>query len=227
MSQLSPIFRRSAVIDIETGIPLEWDEFVWTGPVAACKKGHEQAGKATDAALSNAATNTGRQTEQYGAENRDITGLETAGSGGLGPASSAYLANSLADIDRNYGNARQAVARVNAQRGFAATPDATFASGVNSANLAQAGASNKAYNDALLLQRENTLAAMNARSGLQGIYDPNRPLSTALSGAEAQSQMGSTLGDIGRGISTGVGLATGIAGLPKAFKNFNGSDSNS
>lgn len=209
---------RKIEFDMATGWVLDHDWIFYTGPVEQNKKGREQAAKATDAAMANSAANTGKQNEQYGAENKDIGGLEQSGPGGLGQASGAYLANSLADINRNYGNARQNVARVNAQRGFAGTPDAAFASGVNSANIAQAGSENKAYNDALMLQRENTLAAMNARSGLQNIYDPNRPLGTALQGAEAQSQMGSTLGDIGRGVATGVSLAGSIAGMPKAFK---------
>jgi hypothetical protein len=196
------------VYDIATGWKLDDDFYFYTGPVELQKKGRGEQAEVTKESLANAKTNSARQGEQYGAENTDITGLESSGPGGLGSASSAYLANSLADIGRNYGNARQGVARVNAQRGFSGTPDAAFSSGINSANIAEAGANNKAYNDALMLQRENTLAAMNARSGLQGLYDPNRPLGTASESALRQSQQGSTLGDIGKGISTGVGLAS-------------------
>jgi len=214
---------RKIEVDMATGWVLDHDWVIYAGPVEQNKKGRETAAAATDQAMANSSANAAKQNTQYNAEQPDITGLEASGPGGLGQSSAAYLANSLADINRNYGNARQNVARVNAQRGFAGTPDAAFASGVNSANVAQAGSENKAYNDALMLQRENTLAAMNARSGLQNLYDPNRPLSTALSGAEAQSQMGSTLGDIGKGVATGVSLAGSIAGLPGAFKGFGGS----
>ena len=212
-----PTFARELTLDIATGVVLWLDEVPWEGGWEECKKGRESAGRLTDAAEANAKVDTARQGEQYGAENKDIGGLEQTGPGGLGTATSAYLANARADINRNYGNARQTVARNNAQRGFAATPDAAFASGINSANLAQAGAENQAYNNALMLQRENTLAAINARSGLQNLYDPNHSLQTGLNGAEAQSRMGSVIGDIGKGISTGVSLASSIAGLPKAF----------
>jgi len=210
---------RKIEVDMATGWVLDHDWIIYAGPVEQNKKGRESQQKVTDTALANSATDTSRQGEQYGAENKDIGGLEQSGPGGLGQSSAAYLANSLADINRNYGNARQNVARVNAQRGFAGTPDAAFSSGINSANVAQAGSENKAYNDALMLQRENTLAAMNARSGLQNLYDPNRALGTASNSATAQSQMGSTLGDIGKGVATGVSLASSIAGMPKAFSS--------
>jgi len=213
------IISKSVVWDMATDWKLNDDWYFYVGPVAELKKGREATQKATDAALANSTANSAKQNEQYGAENKDITGMEASGPGGLGQATGAYLANSLADINRNYGNARQNVARVNAQRGFSATPDAAFASGVNSANVAQAGSENKAYNDALMLQRENTLAAMNARSGLQNLYDPNRPLGTAIQGGQAQSQEGSLLGDIGKGVATGVSLAGSIAGMPKAFQS--------
>lgn len=210
-------FARFYTFDITTGIPMDWDEVAWDGPWAEAKKGRGEQQQITNQSIANAKTDIGRQGEQYSAENPDIQGLEVSGPGGLGTAASSYLANSLHDIDRNYGNARTNVARVNAQRGFAATPDATFASGLNSANIAQAGAEDKAYNDAQLLQRENTLAAINARSGLQGLYNPNGSLGVGSDSAFKQNQEGSTLGDIGKGISTVAGIAGSVAGLPKAF----------
>lgn len=171
------------------------------------KKGRESLSQVTDQSLANSKADTAKQGEQYNAEKGDLGQLDTIGANGLGLGASGYLANQLASIGQTYGNARTNAARVAAQRGFNA-PEGAFASGLNSANIAQARDENSAYGNAQMLTRENELAAMGARQGLQAQYDPNHALNTASDSAYKQSQAGSLLGDIGKGISTGAALVT-------------------
>lgn len=215
-----PVYSKSTTYDIETGILLDWDEVPWNGPWERCKKGRGEQKQVTDAALANSKTDTARQGEQYGKENTGIDELTNVDpSSGLGMGAAGYLNNQKAAISQAYNNARSGVARANATRGFAGTPEGAFTSSINGANVGQAMDENKAFNDAQMLTRENMLQGLNLRSGLQAQYNPNAALNTASTSALNQSRMGSTLGDIGNGISTGVGLATSVAGLPKVFKS--------
>ncbi len=194
--------------DIETGAVLDHQWYEYGGPWELEKMGRESEAKVTDQSLTNAASDKVKQGEQYGKENTGLDQLTTVGANGLGLGASGYLNNALENISKSYGNARQNAARVTAGRGFAGTPDGAFASGLNSANIAQAGDENKAYNDAQMLTRENMLQGLGMRQGLQTTYDPNHALGTAGTSAEAQSRMGSTLGDIGRGLTTAASLAS-------------------
>lgn len=208
------------VSDIATGVILDHEWYVYYGPIEQEKKGREAQSQVTDASLANSKTDTARQGEQYGKENTGIDQLTNVDpSSGLGMGAAGYLNNQKAAISQAYNNARSGVARANATRGFAGTPEGAFTSSINGANVGQAMDENKAYNDAQMLTRENMLQGLNLRSGLQAQYNPNAALNTAGTSALNQARMGSTLGDIGNGISTGVGLATSVAGLPKAFKS--------
>lgn len=202
-----PTYSRSTTYDIESGVRVFWDEEPWGGEWEENKKGRESLQSVTDQSLANSKADTAKQGEQYNAEKGDLSQLDTIGTNGLGLGASGYLANQLASIGQTYGNARTNAARVAAQRGLNA-PEGAFASGLNSANIAQARDENSAYGNAQMLTRENELAAMNARQGLQSQYDPNHALNTASDSAYKQSQAGSLLGDIGKGISTGAALVT-------------------
>lgn len=214
-----PTYSNLTEIDIETGVVLWSDDMPYDGPWGEAKKGREATAQATEQSLEQGRVNAQRQGEQYSALQPEINQLTAVGANGLGLGANGMLANSLENIGRTYANARQGVARSNAQRGFGGTPDAAFASGINSANIQQAGDENSAYNNAQMLTRENMLAGINARQGLYTGSNPTPANSTAIQGGVAQNNEGSTLGDIGKGVSAVAGLATGVAGLPNAFKS--------
>lgn len=222
-----------------------WDDFVdaydvvhrvvftYDGPVAELKKGREAQQQITQQDIANAASNKTKQDTQYGAENKTLDDLTTTGPNGLSTAADARYASDLENINKTYGGLRTAGERGLAQRGFAAAPSGASSSLENSALQSQGAAETGSFENAQQLTREDQLAAMNARQGLQGIYSPNQPLAQGAQSALDQSQMGSTMGDIASGIMTAAPLvaapftggaslaAYGIPGISRASGNNN------
>lgn len=208
---MTPTYARSATFDIETWIPLWKDEEPYFGSWELGKKGRESQEKITDTAIKNAGTDQATRQDQLGHTNTDIGSLEAQSTpGALSPAAEAQLAADQRKINDTYaGTRRVGLARI-AQHGMGTlTGEASSAN--NSADMAQAHDELAAHEQAQLNTHADRIAAINARSGLQNIYDPNHPLSVGTQSAYNQSHSGSTLGDIGAGLSTGIGLASQIA----------------
>jgi hypothetical protein len=194
--------------DIETGIPLFWVEEPYEGLWELAKKGRESQQKVTDQSLANAASDQATRQAQLAEENAGLTKLTHLNPNGLSDEAQSQYGSDLANIGHTYSNARQVGLRGIAQRGMAGSPTGAQSSLLASADRAQAADENSAYNMGLQETHGDLMSALNARQGLQQIYDPNAPLGTASGSAFRQSQMGSTLGDIGAGLSGLAGLAT-------------------
>jgi len=208
---MQPTYSTSYTFDIETGIPLFWEETPYMGKWEFAKKGREAQSKVTDTSLANAGTDTARRTDQYNAAQPEINQLDIQ-PGGLSSAASARLAADRQNIQNTYNNAGSLGLKRIAQHGMG-TLTGENSSLNNSLARGQASDENAAYENGLMSSREDELAALNARMGLQSVYNPNADLGTASSSAERQAQMGSTLGDIGKGISTAASLGSSIVGM--------------
>lgn len=212
---MTPTYFKSITIDMRTGIPLYWEEEPYFGEWELAKKGRESQQKVTDTALANAGVDTGRRTDQYNAAQPEINRLDIK-PGGLSDAASARLASDQRKIHDTYNNAGQVgLARI-AQHGMG-TLTGEQSSLNNSLLRGQASDELAAHENALMSSREDQLAALNARMGLQNLYNPNADLSTGSESAYRQSQSGSTLGDIGRGLTTLSSLGSYTPGKGVSF----------
>lgn len=210
-----PTFYTSYTIDIATGLPLEWEEEPYFGPWEEAKKGRESEQQVTSSALSNAGSDQSNRQAQYQATQPEINQLDIK-PGGLSGAASARLAADMRKIGDVYNNQRAVGLKRIAQHGMGTLSGE--ASSMNSAlDRGQASDELAAHENALMSSREDSLAALNARMGLQQLYNPNQALQTGAQSAYDQAQMGSTLGDIGKGLTTVASLGSfavpGVAGL--------------
>lgn len=215
----------SYTFDIESGIPISWVEVPYVGNWTLLKKGRETAASATDAAGNLSSANQSKQNTQYAGENNDIGTLEANSTpGSLSPAAQAQLGADQRKIQDTYQNATAQGLKGIAQHGMG-TLTGENSSLQNSMLRGQASDDLAAHEQAQLNTHSDQLAAINARAGLQQTYNPNAPLQTQLQGAMDQAHMGSTLGDIGSGLST---LATvggqvigagGLTNLPSNLMN--------
>jgi hypothetical protein len=209
---MTPTYTRSVTLDIQTGIPLWWDEIPYKGKWAFAKKGREAQQQVTNASLANAGTDTARRTDQYNSGNADIGQLEATAPGQLSPAAAAMLASQQRKIQDTYNGARQVGLQRLAQRGMGTLTGETSSLN-NSMARGQASDELNANENAQILSHQDLLSALNARTGLQQLYNPNADLGTASTSAFDQSKMGSTLGDVGGGLATLGSIGSSIVGL--------------
>lgn len=203
------------------------DVVFYSGPVISCKKGREQQQQITQDQI-----NLGQQQVDLAKQDQAtrqkqldlampiISRLQNVGANGLSDAASARFASDLGNIQQTYDNARRLNLRSLAQRGLAQAPSGAESSAVNSANLAQARDENQAFEGGLMSTEQDQLNALNALNGLQATYNPNQAYQGAegaYSGAGNSNyqryNMGSTLGDIGAGISGGLSLVKSFQGI--------------
>jgi hypothetical protein len=206
-------YARSITYDLETMIPLWVEEVPYDGEWAMAKKGRESQQKVTDTALSNAGTDTSRRTDQYNSGNK-ILGEMTADStpGSLSPAASAQLAADQRKIQDTYQNAGQVGLKRIAQHGMGTLTGE--ASSLNNSLLhGQASDEVAAHENALMNTQGMRERALSAEMGLQNTYNPNADLGTGSESAYRQSQSGSTLGDIGKGLTSAASVGSGIVGM--------------
>lgn len=231
------IITTRAVFDFEGNL-VEWEGFDYSGPVEECKKGRNQT-----ATAANQANSAGKSALGIATQDQDIQGgYRKSGdalnnsmvnaNGGLSPLVSKQLANEQGMIGKTYSDAAKAANRGLAMRGMGAAPTGLQSSitntAINNAGQAQTGAVGNAFGRQLELNQ----GGLNYDVGQQKLYDPLRALDTATSAANAGANAGaalnkegSTLGDIGSGLGTIMGLG-GFAnlggnlmhGIPKATK---------
>lgn len=202
----TPTFYTSYTFDIATGLPLTWEEEPYFGKWEKAKKGREAQAQVTNQSLANSKTDQANRAAQYNASQPEINALDIK-PGGLSDAASAELAAAQRKIQDTYNNTRAVGLQRIAQHGMGTLTGET--SSLNN-SLARGQASDEvaAHEAALEQSHQDSLAALNARTGLQSIYNPNQALGTAAQSAMDQAQMGSTLGDIGKGLTTLGSLAS-------------------
>lgn len=199
--------------------PREFIVFVLSHPVSGAKKGRSAANTATtglnnvgSTAAGLAGTDTGLQTSARNTAAPFAASLIPKAGGGLSPYAASQFGQEKQEIGKTYNDLSQVGIKQLGNRGLAA-PGAS-ASIVNSDNRAAGDATTAAYNQALQSSLGQGLAGIGYQQGQQQIYNPNQPLQTAtgayngaVSGGKAINSMGSTLGDIGAGLSGIAGLA--------------------
>lgn len=211
---------------MNTGEVLEHLWYEYDGTIDECKKGRGQlssaanAGvKSTNSAMGIAGQDAGIQ-GGYRNQGNQIANSEINTNGGLSPLVAKQLANEQGQIGKAYSTASQAAQRGLSQRGMGVAPSGMNASitnsAINNAGQAQTGAVGNAFGTQNALNN----GVMNYDVGQQNLYNPLNALQVANQGvgattgaSSALNKAGSTLGDIGSGVGTLMGAATGLTGL--------------
>lgn len=203
--------------DMNTGEVLEHEGYEYSGPVAECKKGRKEATGAANVGL-----NTAARAGNIAAENRgiqrgyrqqgDVAATDLLGTtlkGQLSPGVARQLEQEKRGIGKAYGDVAQVGLRGLAARGMGGAPTGYQASLINTAGRGAGEAETSAIDEAYKNQLGLGLEGLKYVTGQQEQYDPLRALQvrTGAAGQAAQaagirSQMGSKLGDIGKGLTT-------------------------
>lgn len=168
-------------------------------------------GKKGRGALGNAAS--AGQTNTTDAQNiagkaTNIADSEVNTNGGLSPLVSKQLANEQGAIGKAYTGASQAAQRGLTQRGMGVAPSGLSASitntGINNAGQAQTGAVGNAFGT------QNQLNNSAYAQPLNAINTANGGVSATTNAGTALNKAGSTLGDIGSGLSGLAGIGSSL-----------------
>src|SRR6478752_3060545 len=92
-----PTYARSITFDMETMVPLWWDEEPYEGEWAECKKGRESEAKVTDQSLANAKSDQATRQAQLDQENAGLTTLTHTNPNGLSDAAESQYGQDLAN----------------------------------------------------------------------------------------------------------------------------------
>lgn len=204
-------------IDMLTGKVLEHIWHDYTGPVAECKKGRGELRGAANAG----AVNT-KQAQDIANTTQNIAGSEVNTNGGLSPLVAKQLANEKGMIGKSYADASRAADRGLSMRGMGVAPSGLTASirntGINNAGTAQTGAVGNAFGLQNQLNNTAYTQPLNAINAANGGVDATTNAGMALNKA------GSTLGDIGSGLSglAGIGASLGTMGGAGGIKGLFG-----
>jgi hypothetical protein len=179
--------------------PWVWEGFTFSGSLAELKKGRNNL---------QTAANQGNQntTQAQGIANKaqGIADSEVNLSGGLSPLVSKQLGNEQGQINKAYSGAASAAGRGLAMRGMGVAPSGMDASikntAIDDAGRAQTGAVGNAFGVQNSLNNSAYAQPLNALSVANGGVEAGTGAGAALSKA------GSTMGDIGAGL-------TGLAGI--------------
>ena len=211
---------------INNAQPLTEEGYDYSGPLAELKKGRDnlqgaanRGGQSTQSALNISNRDTGVQ-QGYQAQGDKVANSEVNTNGGLSPLVAKQLANEQGMIGKSYADASRAADRGLSMRGMGVAPSGLTASirntGINNSGQAQTGAVGNAFGT----QNQLNNNVMNYDVGQQQLYDPLRALHTANEGVSATTgaagtlnKAGSMLGDIGTGVGTLLGAASGLKGL--------------
>lgn len=214
------------------GNVLEHEWYEYDGPVAECKKGRETVEKAGQnandlTALSTDYAKQNRQKQLGYADSVDpfAKSLVPDAGGGLSPYVKAQFDQQKRNIAKTYGDTAAVGLKSLQSRGMGGAPSGLTSSIYNTAGRNAGEAETNAYADAQGRTLGAGLEGVKALQGQEGVFDPNKDISSALGGTQAatnagatRSQMGSTLGDIGAGLGAVAGIATGVGGLGTALK---------
>lgn len=189
-----------------------WFNDPYVDETEGLKKGRESQSKITDQQMALASQNQATRQQELGGVNDFVNQVKSTAPGQLSPYAQAQLASDLGHIHTTYSNMKQAGFRGIAQRGLGSAPTGAVSSLTNTLDRASGADENAAYEDALKRQYGENLDALKAQMGLVSEFNPEGDLSQASSSAARQAQMGSTLGDIGAGITTGASVFKALKG---------------
>ena len=175
-------------------------------------------GKKGRGALGNAAS--AGQTNTTDAQNiagkaTNIADSEVNTNGGLSPLVSKQLANEKGQIGKTYSTAAQAADRGLSMRGMGVAPSGLSASIKNSAINNEGQAETGAVGNAFGTQNELNNTAYN--QPLKAIDTANGGVAATTNAGTALNKAGSTLGDIGSGLSGLAGIGTSLFGASGMF----------
>lgn len=175
-------------------------------------------GKKGRGALGNAATagqNNTTQAQDIANQGRKIADSEINTNGGLSPLVSKQLANEQGAIGKAYSTAAQGADRGLSMRGMGVAPSGLSASikntAINNAGEAQTGAVGGAFGTQNQLNNTALEQPLNALKVANGGVDATTSAATSLNKA------GSTLGDIGSGLTGLAGIGTSLFGAGGMF----------
>lgn len=189
----------------------------YDGAVMLCKKGRETVEQNMKTGQQRSAVEDAAAVEAQ----KRAAGLygEMEGStvpGTLTPAATAQLASDRDNIGRVYNGMRQTAFRTMGQRGFGSAPSGFNLAAQNGIDQGQANNETEAYRAAqerTQAQRNFAATGESNMSGQQGNLSLGN-LGSSTGAAIARNSMGSTLGDIGQGISAGAGIVGSFMGMP-------------
>jgi hypothetical protein len=184
--------------------------FEYRGPLAECKKGREELKKSTDAGLADT------KSAQDIAGNADkIAASEVNTNGGLSPLVAKQLAGEQGMIGKTYADASRAADRGLSMRGMGVAPSGLSASikntGINNAGEAETGAVGNAFG------MQNQLNNSAYTQPLNALGVANGGVGASTNAATALNKAGSTLGDIGSGLSGLAGIGSSLFGAGGMF----------
>jgi hypothetical protein len=185
--------------------PLEWEGFAYVGPVALVKKGRNNLQTAANAG--NADTG---QAQNIANKAEGIADSEINTTGGLSPLVSKQLANEKAQIGKAYSTAAAAADRGLSMRGMGVAPSGLTASIKNSAINNEGEAETGATGNAFKTQNELNNTAFTQPLNALGVANGGVTASTGA--GTALNKAGSTLGDVGLGLSGLAGIGTQVFG---------------
>lgn len=204
----------------ETLALVEADFTIWCGPLAVAKKGRESQQKLTDLDLQRMQQQMAQQKVEQGAADKTLGTWETQGQPGqLSPAAAAQLASDNNNIARTYNGMRQQAFASMGARGFGSAPSGFDLASQNAVNQGQVNAGSEAFRNAQKNTQALQEAAVNARMGLSAQNETGTSAASQEGSDSAfkQSQQGSTLGDIGQGVSIAAGLVNPVVGAGQAI----------
>jgi hypothetical protein len=200
--------------DMNTGKVSLYRGYLYNGEAVLLKKGREEQQQVASGQLEQMKADTAQRANQLAKAEPFISGLESTAPGQLSPLSESQYGADTRNIAKTYGDIRANGLRAIGQRGFANAPSGMLASVINTAGQNQGADETHAYENALQQTYGQGLEAAKMRLGLVSTYDPTKPAAVASDAAARRAQMGSTLGDIGGGISQ---MASAAAGLGTGF----------
>ena len=154
---------------------------------------------------------SGRQTAQYRKGERIAKGFTATKPGYLSPYAQAQYASDIENIQNTYRGLREAgLASLN-RSGFGRAPAGFRGSYEATSDRALEESSSDAYRSALQKTEDELWKVLGYRERQQDRYNPLPAFGMSSDMNIARSQMGTTLGDIMQGISTGAGLVSSFA----------------
>ena len=194
--------------------PATWEGFEYDGPVAELKKGRGNLQSAANAGNANTAAAQGIQGATTG-----IAKQEVNTTGGLSPVVAKQLANEKGQIGKAYSSAAAAADRGLTMRGMGSAPSGMTSSikntSINNEGQAETGATGNAFGEQERLNQTAYNPAIAATNAVSNSVD------SAANAGKDLNQAGSTLGDIGSGLSGLAGMfgAGGVLGKLNPYKD--------
>jgi hypothetical protein len=199
----------------EQYVPVHEEFYEYDGPVAQLKKGRDVIDQNMKKEQKYGDKSEGIQDINRNKAEGFVSSLESTKPGELSSLAQAQYANDVDNIVDTHGKNMEVGLRMLKTRGMGSAPSGAQSSLINTANEASGRDQTMAYRNAQATSYGQGLEALKYRTGMQQMYNPLDAWSTSDKAAAARSQMGSTLGDIGTGLKTGIDIAKSIYNFKK------------